>query len=196
MCLVLLAFCAPLAVAAQESGIPKEVEHHVKTATEVFESIVKVNLPPEKRAFLDKLLKDAHGFAVFPNVQKLGMGISSIHGMGVLACRHQDGEWSPPIPLMVQGTSAGPHFGSISHDTLMVIRTPAAMQRLLSGQQRLEGAEATGPLQQAVSPERDIVSYTRSHGLSVGMSVDDIHVSLNQQAILALYGGRWSRGRS
>jgi lipid-binding SYLF domain-containing protein len=92
----------------------QEVEHHVNTATEVFESMLKTDLPPEKHAMIEKLLKDAHGFAVFPNVQKLGMGISSIQGMGVLAYRHQDGSWSPPIPLMVQGVSTGPHFGLIS----------------------------------------------------------------------------------
>jgi lipid-binding SYLF domain-containing protein len=41
---------------------------------------------------------------------------------------------------------------------------------------------------QAASPERDIVAYTRNRGLSAGLSQDDIHVSLNQQAIAALYG--------
>jgi lipid-binding SYLF domain-containing protein len=70
----------------------------------------------------------------------------------------------------------------------VVIKTPQALERILSGQQRLEGAEATGPMQQAVSPQRDIVSYSRTRGLSVGVSVNDIRVALYQQAIAALYG--------
>jgi SH3 domain-containing YSC84-like protein 1 len=184
----ILALCMPLCVAAQEAAVPVEVQQQVETATQVFDSLLRVELPPHQRAFLNEALKDAHGFAVFPNTLRVGMGVSTIQGRGVLAYRHEDGEWSPPIPLLVQGISTGPHFGAIYYDTLVVIKTPAAMQRILSGQQRLQGTEATGPLQQSVSPERDIVSYSRTRGLSVGLTVDDIHIMLNQQAIAALYG--------
>jgi lipid-binding SYLF domain-containing protein len=184
----ILAVCMPFSVAAQEAKVPAELEQNVETATQVFDSIIRVDLLPHQRAFLDKALKDAHGFAVFPNVQRMGMGVSTIQGFGVLAYRHKDGEWSPPIPLVVQGISTGPHFGAISYDTLVVIKTPQAMERILSGQQRLEGAEATGPIQQSVSPEGDIVAYSRTRGLSVGLTRDDVHITLNQEAIAALYG--------
>ena len=96
------------------------------------------------------------------------MGVSTIQGAGVLAYRHKDGEWSPPIPLVVRGISTGPHSGPSATIALVVIKTPAAMARILSGQQRLDGAEATGPIQQSVSPEGDIVAYSRTRGLSVG----------------------------
>jgi lipid-binding SYLF domain-containing protein len=119
---------------------------------------------------------------------RVGLSVATIQGMGVLAGRHEDGEWSPPIPIVGQGISTGPHFGVINHDTLAVIKTPAAMTRILGGQQRLEGAEANGPIQQSVSPEGDIVAYSRRRGLSVGLTMDDIRITLNQQAIAALYG--------
>ena len=183
-----LAFCLALPAAAQEPAVPAELEQQVTTATEVFDSLLRVDLPPPQRAFVDQALKDAHGFAVFPNVLRAGVGISTIQGAGVLAYRHEDGEWSPPIPLLVQGTSTGPHFGAINYASLVVIKTPAAMARILSGQQRLQGAEATGPIQQSVSPEGDIVAYSRTRGLSVGMTMDDIRITLNPQAIAALYG--------
>lgn len=69
---------------------------------------------------------------------------------------------------------------------MAVIKTPEAMAYILSGQQRLEGAEVTGPIWQSVSPEDDIVAYSRSRGLSAGLPRDNIRIMLNQQAIAAL----------
>lgn len=183
-----LALCVSFPATAEEVAVPAELQQHVDSATQVFDSIIKVDLAPQRRALLEQALKDAHGFAVFPNIQKVGVGISMIQGTGVLAYRDRDGEWSPPIPLLVRGTSTGPHFGASLYDTLVVIKTPAAIERMLSGQLRLEGKEATGPIQHAMSPERDIVAYARNRGISAGLSLDDIHISLNQQAIAALYG--------
>jgi len=183
-----LALCVSFPATADEAPVSAELQQHVETATEVFDSIIKVDLTPQRRALLEQALKDAHGFAVFPNIRKVGAGISTIQGTGVLAYRDRDGEWSPPIPLLVRGTSTGPHFGASLYDTLVVIKTPAAIERMLSGQLRLEGKEATGPIQHAMSPEQDIVAYARNRGISAGLSMDDIHVSLDQQAIAALYG--------
>jgi lipid-binding SYLF domain-containing protein len=193
----LLAFALPFSVQAQlpqvsaqaqPPQVSGEVRQHVETAIEVFDSLVKLNLPPHQRALLDEALKDAHGFVIFPRVLKVGAGVSTIQGRGVLSYRDRDGEWSPPIPLLVQGTSSGPHFGAVIYDSLVVIKTPAAIERILSGQLSLEGREAIGPVQQAISPQQDIVAYTRPHGLTMGLSADDIHITLNQQAIKELYG--------
>jgi lipid-binding SYLF domain-containing protein len=175
-------------VHAEAPAVAAETAQHVESAIEVFDGLVKHPLTPRQRALLDAALKDAHGFAIFPKVLKVGAGVSTIQGRGVLSYRDRDGEWSPPIPLLVQGVSSGPHFGAVFYDTLAVIKTPDAVARLLSGQQRLEGREATGPIQQATSPQQDIVSYSRYLGLTVGLSVDDIHVTLDQKAIADLYG--------
>lgn len=173
---------------AQQTDVSADVQQHVETAIEVFDSLVKLNLPPHQRALLDEALKDAHGFVIFPRVLKVGAGVSTIQGRGVLTYRDRDGEWSPPIPLLVEGTSIGPHFGSVFYESLVVIKTPAAVERMLSGQIRLEGREAIGPIQQAISPQSDIVAYTRPFGLTMGLSADDIHVVLDQRAINELYG--------
>lgn len=184
----LIALCLPVTVSAQEAAVPRDLEHEIMTASQVFESLIRVDLQPQQRAFVEQALKDAHGFAVFPNIQKIGVGVSTIQGTGVLAYRDRDGEWSVPIPLLVRGTSTGPHFGALNYASLVVIKTPAAMVRILRGQQRLTGAEATGPIQRAASPEQDIVAYSKSQGIAAGLSVDDLHISLNQQAIAAIYG--------
>jgi lipid-binding SYLF domain-containing protein len=173
---------------AQQPQVSTDTQQHVETAIEVFDNLVRLNLPPHQRALLDEALKDAHGFVIFPRVLKMGAGISTIQGRGVLSYRDRDGEWSPPIPLLVQGSSSGPHFGAVFYDSLVVIKTLAAVERILGGQLRLEGHEAIGPIQQAASPQGDIVAYTRPHGLTMGLSVDDIHVTLDQQAINELYG--------
>ncbi len=173
---------------AQQSEISPDVKQHVETATEAFDRLVKINLPPHQRALLDEALKDAHGFVIFPRVLKVGAGVSTIQGRGVLTYRDRDGEWSPPIPLVVEGTSFGPHFGSVFYESLVVIKTPAAVERMLSGQVRLEGREAIGPIQQAISPQSDIVAYTRPFGITMGLSADDIHIMLDQKAINELYG--------
>jgi lipid-binding SYLF domain-containing protein len=173
---------------AQAPAVPATLEQEVQSASEVLQGMLHLDLQPEQRAKLDKAMKDAHGFAVFPNVLRFGVGITKIQGSGVMAYRDRDGEWSVPIPLLVQGTGTGPHGGALMYSTLIVIKTPAAMQRILSGQQRMQGTEAIGPIQTAASAEQDIVSYTKNRGLVVGVSTDDLHITLNQQAIAALYG--------
>jgi lipid-binding SYLF domain-containing protein len=187
-CSGIAAFFLSFSTQAQQPEISADVKQHVETATEAFDNLVKISLPPHQRAKLEEALKDAHGFVIFPRVLKVGAGVSAIHGRGVLTYRDRDGEWSPPIPLLVEGTSIGPHFGSVFYESLVVIKTPAAVERMLSGQIRLEGREAIGPIQQATSPHSDIVAYTRPFGLTMGLSADDIHVVLDQRAISELYG--------
>lgn len=109
LAMLLLAF----PVYAQQPASSGEVQRQVETAIEVFDSFVKLNLPPRKRALLDEALKDAHGFAIFQKFLKLGTGVSGIQGRGGLSYRDRDGEWSPPIPLLVQGTSSGPDLGAV-----------------------------------------------------------------------------------
>jgi lipid-binding SYLF domain-containing protein len=91
----------------------------LETASQVFDRMFTSGLTPEERAKVDAVLKDAYGFVVLPNVLKVGIGLTQIHGRGVLVYRDAKGVWQPPIPLLVSGQGIGPHFGLIAYDALI-----------------------------------------------------------------------------
>jgi lipid-binding SYLF domain-containing protein len=144
-------------------------------------------LTPQERAFAHAALKDAEAFAVLPNLSKTGVGVSQFRGRGVLVYRDGDGGWRLPIPLLVSGTGVGPHYAMIAFDTLAVIRSPQALQRLLAGNGAPTGREVTGVLPDTPLETDGILAYTRSRGLSGGCSQNDIHLDLDAATYQAMY---------
>jgi lipid-binding SYLF domain-containing protein len=134
------------------------------------------------------MLKEAYGFAVFPGVLKIGIGVTQIQGHGVMIFRNSAGKWQAPLPLLVSGTGLGPHFGLIAYDTLIPIKEFVDMPKLFEQGITFSGKDNIGPLQTWDSKNSGLVAYTRAKGISSGASQDTIHITLDQQAIAALYG--------
>jgi len=188
--------CASLAMAAdQPSPEQKSLEdvsfaaaRNMESAAQLFDSMFSQGLTAKERASVHEALKDAYGFAAFPNVMKVGVGVSQIQGRGVMVFRDAKGDWKAPLPLLINGTSLGMHFAAISYDTLIPIREPVEMQKLFKQDIAFSGADSIGPLQAWGSTNSGLVAYTRAKGLSSGVTQDTIHITLDQQAIAALYG--------
>ena len=161
---------------------------NMESAAQLFDSMFTQGLTAEERAKVHELLKDDYGFVAFPNVKKVGVGVSQIQGHGVMVFRDAKGDWKAPLPLLITGTSIGMHFAAISYDTLIPIREPLDMEKLFKQDIAFTGADSIGPLQAWGSTNSGIVAYTRAKGLSAGITQDTVHITLDQQAIAALYG--------
>lgn len=93
-----------------------------------------------------------------------------------------------PLPLLVTGTSLGPHFGLIAYDSLIPLRSPLDINKIFEKEVTLTGRDAIGPVQVSNVNIGDTVAYSRARGISVGISQDTVHIALDQAAIAALYG--------
>ncbi len=162
--------------------------HHVESASEVLERLF-ANHPATWERF-HGLLKDAHGFAVFPGLVKAGVMLANIQGRGVLTYRDGDERWSPPILLTIQGRSLGLQAGVLVSDVLVVLRTRRSIEGLLTGSLKMGldlPPQADGPLPPA-GGQADIVSYALRRGVMLGQSIDEYSVSVDDPGNLTLYG--------
>ncbi|HNQ05229.1 MAG TPA: lipid-binding SYLF domain-containing protein [Thiobacillaceae bacterium] len=179
-----------LALAEEQASGTDDPVQILETASQIFDHMFASGLGPGERAKVSAVLKDAHGFVVLPNVIKVGMGLTLIQGRGVLVFQDEKGVWQPPIPLRVSGQGIGPHFGLIAYDTLIPIMKQTSLTEILDANHAFTGMEAMGPLQISSAAEHGLLAYTRGKGLSAGMALDNIRITLDQRGIETLYGIR------
>lgn len=175
-------------IAAAEKRSDTDTVHHVESASEVLERLF-ANHPATWERF-HELLRDAHGFAVFPGLIKAGVMLASIQGRGVLTYRDADDRWSPPILLTIQGRSLGFQAGALVSDVLIVLKTRRSLESLLSGNLKL-GMDVPSPAEglfPAADGQAEIVSYALRRGIMLGQSIDEYSVSVDDPGNLTLYG--------
>lgn len=160
----------------------------LESASQVFDRLFGQSLPAPDRGRVGKMLKDADGFVVLPNVLRVGFLLSQIQGRGVLVYRDLHGVWQPPLPLIVSGTSQGPHFGLLAMDTLIPLRGFLDINKVLEKTVTLTGKEVIGPIQASSVNIGNTIAYSRARGISVGAAQDTFNISLDQTAIATLYG--------
>ncbi len=143
----------------------------------------------EKRYFLEKR-RDALGFAIFPNVQRQGVMVAKLHGKGILSYRMEDGGWSTPILLTIQGQSTGPQFGVQSSNVIFIFRTVSGIKDFLSGHHHVI-SHATGAAVEHVDHPADPLGITVhffDRGGMLGQSSDTYAIHIDEEANAALYG--------
>jgi len=143
-----------------------------------------------------KLLSDAEGVAIVPNVIKIGFVAGIRRGRGVVIVRDKDGDWSLPQFITLTGGSVGWQAGAQATDVVLVFRTKRSVQGLLTGKFTI-GADASasaGPVGRNVEAATDaelkaeILSYSRSRGLFAGVSLDGSALQVDEPAHFAYYG--------
>jgi len=159
-------------------------------ANEVLEAVY--DLPEsEQRFFLEKR-RDAQGFAIFPDVGKSGMMGATIHGHGIMAYRNEDGSWSPPIILTIEGQSMGPQFGTQSSHVIFIFKTQCGVKDFLTGHHHFvsNGVEVTiehvGDVTSAEPMGITVHAFER--GMLLGQSFDRFSIHIDEDANAALYG--------
>jgi lipid-binding SYLF domain-containing protein len=143
-----------------------------------------------------KLLQEASAIAVIPDVVKAGFVVGGRHGKGLIAVRGDDGSWSNPSFVKINGGSIGFQAGVQSADVILVFRTKRGVDSIVNGKFTLgaDASVAAGPVGRSAQASTDeqlkaeILSYSRARGLFAGISIDGAVLSMDYKANAAAYG--------
>lgn len=137
-------------------------------------------------------LKHAKGVLIYPQVLKAGFFLGGSGGTGVLLVRGANNDWSNPAFYTMGAVSFGLQFGGEAAEIIMLVNSQKAVDSLMTNKVNLGGdaSVAAGPVGagQKANVTADFVSYAKSKGAFLGMSVEgsvlDVRESLNN----AYYG--------
>jgi lipid-binding SYLF domain-containing protein len=188
--LVLAALLAPAVSSAQV----KE-RKRLEACRDVLEEL----LGGEERIPRD-LLDKAECIAVVPGVKKLALGFGGRWGKGAVVCRGQGGRgsWGAPLLISLGGGSLGLQVGAQAADYVFLVMNPKGIDYLMRSQFTLgaDAAVAAGPVGRTGSADTDlrmraeILSYSHTRGLFVGLSLEGSVVRQDQDGNENLYGER------
>lgn len=141
------------------------------------------------------LLVGAQAVAVIPDVTKIGFIAGVRRGHGVVMVRDAEGEWSLPQFVTLTGGSVGWQAGIQGTDVVLVFKTRRSVEGLLKGKFTIgvDASVSAGPLgrdaEAATDPllKAEILSYSRSRGLFVGVSLDGSALEIDHLAHLKYY---------
>ena len=140
-----------------------------------------------------RILENAKGIAVIPDVFKAGFIYGAEMGGGVFVSRLPDGNWSPPAFITFAGASFGLQIGGETKDIVLVFNTSRSMDSIENGWMKLGvGASvAAGPVGATVSATTDlpeVYSYTTSMGVFIGAMVGGALLSFDFDSNRDFYG--------
>lgn len=142
------------------------------------------------------LLAEAHGVAIIPDVIKIGFVAAVRRGHGVVMVRGDDGAWTLPQFITLTGGSVGWQAGIQGTDVILVFMTQKSVEGLLNGKFTIgaDASAAAGPVGRNAAAATDgrlraeILSYSRSRGLFVGVSLDGSVIEMDPYAFSVYYG--------
>jgi len=141
--------------------------------------------------------KRARGLYIVPELYKGAWFFGGSGGRGVLLVRDIDsGEWVGPAFYDLGSVSLGLQFGGQKSEVIMLVMTRKGLESLLSTTIKLGGdaSVAVGPIGKgaagatAPSLHVDYISYARSMGVFLGMSLDGAVIKENYSWNRAYYG--------
>lgn len=139
-----------------------------------------------------KKVKDAKALLVIPQNIKGAFLIGGAGGSGALIVQDgTTGNWGYPAFYTLGSLSVGLQAGAESSEVVLMVMTDRGMESLLTSSFKL-GADATfavGPVGGgAKAATADILSYSRSKGAFVGMSLDGAVIKTKDKYNEAYYG--------
>jgi lipid-binding SYLF domain-containing protein len=147
----------------------------------------------------DSIMSGAKCIAIVPSMLKVSFIFGANYGKGVATCRTTAG-WSAPTFFRVEGGSFGFQAGGQASDLVLIVRTDEGMQHLLQSKFKL-GADASasaGPVGRDAQAATDltmraqILTYSRSRGLFLGVSLAGAVVRQDDGDTQAFYGKDWT----
>jgi lipid-binding SYLF domain-containing protein len=143
------------------------------------------------------LIDKARCVVVVPGMKKAGFIIGAEYGRGFAVCRRRSGSgWSAPAAMRVEGGSFGFQIGASDTDIVLLVMNDGGMKHLLSDKFTIGGdaAVAAGPVGRDLSAQTDammhaeMLSYSRSHGLFAGISLQGATLRPDGSTNKELYG--------
>jgi lipid-binding SYLF domain-containing protein len=146
------------------------------------------------------LLNKSHCIILVPGLKKGGFVVAAKYGRGFAVCRGAGRTgWGAPGAVRIEGGSIGLQIGISSTDLVLLVMNERGMKRLLTTKFTL-GADATvagGPVGRDATAQTDalmtaeILSWSRSHGVFAGVSLDGSTLRNDIDVNAELYGQRW-----
>ncbi len=145
------------------------------------------------------LLDKAECVAVIPSAKKFALGFGGRYGKGAVTCRDRsERSWGAPLMISIGGGSVGLQIGGQAADYVFLVMNPKGIDHLLRSQFTLgaDAAIAAGPLGRSGSAGTDlrmraeILSYSQTRGLFVGLSLEGAVVKQDKDGNQNLYGER------
>jgi len=136
---------------------------------------------------------------VFPSVLKAAFVVGASYGRGAMVCRtgkEFHGPWGSPAMYALEGGSVGFQIGGQATDLVLLIMNDAGAQSILSSKVKLGGdaSIAAGPVGRDASADTDafmrseILSYSRTRGVFVGVSLEGSTLRPDDDATEDVYG--------
>jgi len=146
------------------------------------------------------LLNKSHCVVLVPGLKKGGLLVAAKWGRGFVSCRATSGQgWGPPGAVRIEGGSFGLQIGVSSTDLVLLVMNERGMKRLLTTKFTLggEASVAGGPVGRNATAQTDalmtaeILSWSRSHGVFAGVSLDGSTLRNDIDENQNMYGQRW-----
>src|SRR6202140_5229424 len=144
-----------------------------------------------------ELLENAHCIVIVPDLKTAAFVFGAKYGKGYLSCRNKRGPgWSAPATVRIEGGSVGFQIGGSSTDLIMLVMNARGADKLLESKFTLgaEGSVAAGPggptatAQTDAQMHADILSWSRSQGLFVGLALEGATLRQDLDDNAVLYG--------
>ena len=123
----------------------------------------------------------AQAILVVPEMVKLGLILGVSGGTGVAYRRDAKGGWTGPVFYTLTSGSLGIQVGAQVSEVILVMTSERGAERLTSNSFKLgpDASVAAGPVGvgAAGAPIADVVSYSRTQGLFVGLSLEGTVIS-------------------
>jgi lipid-binding SYLF domain-containing protein len=146
------------------------------------------------------LLDKSACIVLVPGLKKGAFLVGGKYGRGFAVCRAGGGHgWGPPAAVDIEGGSFGLQVGFASSDVVLLIMNERGMKRLTTSNFTIggEATAAAGPVGRDATAQTDalltaeILSWSRSHGVFAGVSLDGATLRSDVNENEALYGQRW-----
>src|SRR5580698_107566 len=150
-------------------------------------------------AIPDSIMSGAKCIAIIPSSLKASFIFGANYGKGVATCRTEKG-WSAPTFFKLTGGSFGFQAGGQASDLVLIIRTDDGMKQLLHSKFKLgaDASAAAGPVGRDAQASTDltmraqVLTYSRSRGLFLGVSLSGGVIKQDQADTTAFYGKDWT----
>ena len=145
------------------------------------------------------LITKAECIVIVPGVKKGAIGFGGQYGRGYMSCR-QNGGWSAPSGMRIEGGSVGFQIGGSSTDVIMLVMNDRGVDKLLSNKFTVgaDAAVAAGPLGRQASAQTDatmhaeMLAWSRSRGVFAGLSLQGSTLRADDDENQDLYGHKYS----
>ncbi len=143
------------------------------------------------------LLDDAQCVVVVPGLKKAAFVVGGEYGRGYAVCRKANGVgWGAPAGIKMEGGSVGFQIGGSSTDLVMLVMNKHGMDKLLQDNFKIgaDASAAAGPVGRQVGASTnatmnaEILSWSRSHGVFAGVSLNGAVIHPDKDVDQALYG--------